>query len=51
MIVKLLTEHHLEFRALNEAAGVRPSLHLSKCRIVVNLVPRLNCYAMCYSYE
>ena len=33
MIVKLLTEHHLK-----EAAEARPSLHLSKCQIVGNLM-------------
>ena len=33
MIVKLLTEHQFEF--LKEAAEARPSLHLSKCHIVV----------------
>ena len=32
MIVKLLTEHHLEFLSLKEAAEARPSLHLSKCQ-------------------
>ena len=37
MIVKLLTEHHLEL----EAAEARPSLHLSKFQIVGNLMPRL----------
>ena len=42
MIVKLLTEHHLEFLSLNEAADDRPSLHMSKCQIVGNLIPRLN---------
>ena len=40
MIVKLLTEHHLEFLSL-KAAEARPSLHLSKCQIVGNLMPRL----------
>ena len=35
MSVKLLTEHHLE------AAQARLSLHLSKCHIVGNLMPRL----------
>ena len=35
MIVKLLSEHHLE------AAEARPSLHLSKCQIVGNLMLRL----------
>ena len=38
MIVKLLTEHHLEFLSLNEAAEARPSLHMSKCHIVGNLM-------------
>ena len=33
MIVKPLTEHHLEFLSLKEAAEARPSLHLSKCQI------------------
>ena len=32
MIVKLLTEHNLEY----EAAEAHPSLHLSKCQIVGN---------------
>ena len=36
MSVKLhvLTEHHLEFQSLMEAAQARLSLHLSKCHIV-----------------
>ena len=42
MIVKLLTDYHLEFLSLKEAAEARPSLHLSKCQIVGNLMPRLN---------
>ena len=41
MIVKLLTEHHLEFLSLKKAAEGLPSLHLSKCQIVGNLMPRL----------
>ena len=41
MIVKLLTEHHLEFLSLNEATQARLSLHMSKCHIVGNLMPRL----------
>ena len=41
MSVKLLTEHNLEFLSLKEAAEARPSLHLSKCLIVGNLVQRL----------
>ena len=42
LIVKLLTEHHLEFLSLKEAAEARPSLHLSSCQIVGNLMRRLN---------
>ena len=42
MIIKLLTAHHLEFLSLKEAAEARPSLHLSKCQIVGNLMSRLN---------
>ena len=38
MIVKLLTEHHLEFLSLKEAAQAHLSLHLSKCQIVGNLM-------------
>ena len=41
MIVNLLTEHHLEFLSLKEAAQARLSLHLSNCHIVGNHVPRL----------
>ena len=41
MIVKLLTEYHLEFLSLKEAAEARPSLHLSKCQIVGNLMRQL----------
>ena len=36
MSVKLLTEHHLEFLSLKEAAEARPSLHMSKYHIVGN---------------
>ena len=46
MIVKLLTEHHLEFQSLKGSAEARPSLHLSKYQIVGNLMPRLN-YVLC----
>ena len=42
MIVKLLTEHHFEFLSLNMAAQVRPSLDMSKCHIVGNLMHWLN---------
>ena len=38
MIVKLLTEHHLEFLSLKEAAEARLCLHMSKCHIVGNLI-------------
>ena len=38
MIVKLLTEHHLEFLSLKGAAEARLSLHMSKCHIVGNLM-------------
>ena len=41
MIVKLLTEHHLEFLSLKEAAQDRLSLHLSECQIVGNLMPQI----------
>ena len=44
MIVKLLTEHHLEFLSLKEAAQACLSLHLSKCHIVGNHMPRLILY-------
>ena len=38
MIVKLLTEHHLEFLSLKEFAEARQSLHMSKCHIVGNIM-------------
>ena len=44
MIVKLLTEHHLEFLSLKETTEVRLSLHLSKCHIVGNLMHWPICY-------
>ena len=37
MVVKLLTEHYMEFLSL-EAAEARPSLHMSKCHFVGNLM-------------
>ena len=43
MIVKLLTEHQLEFLSLKEAAQARLGLHLSKCHIVGNHMTRLIC--------
>ena len=41
MSVKLLTEHHLDFKTLKEAAQARLSLHLSKCHIFGNHMSRL----------
>ena len=41
MIVKLLTERHFVFLSLKGGAKARPSLHLSKCQIVGNLMARL----------
>ena len=38
MNVKILTEHHLEFLSLKEAAEACWSLHMSKCHIVGNLM-------------
>ena len=32
MVVKLLTEHHLEFLSLKEAIEAHLSLHMSKCQ-------------------
>ena len=42
MIVKLLNEHYLVFLNLKKAAQARLNLHLSKCHIVGNHMPRLN---------
>ena len=44
MSVKLLTEHHMEFLCLKEAAQAHLSLHLSKCQIVGNHVHWLKCF-------
>ena len=44
MNVKLLTEHHLEFLSLNEAAEARLSLHMSKCHIFGKHMHWLNYY-------
>ena len=41
-LLKLLTEHYLEFLRLTGAAQARLSLHLSKCHIVGNHVSRLS---------
>ena len=46
MIVKLLTEHHLECLSLKEAAEARLSLHLSKCHIVGILMLLLIIFCM-----
>ena len=42
MIVKLLTEHHLQFLSLKGTAQARLSLHLPKYHIVGNHMSRLN---------
>ena len=42
MIVKLLTEQHLKFLSLKEAAGARLSLHLPKYHNVGNHMSWLN---------
>ena len=45
MIVKLLTEHHLEFLSLKGGCtGSRLSLHMSKCHNVGNLMHWLISY-------
>ena len=41
MIVKLLTEHDLEFLSLKGGCTGCPSIHLSKCHMVGNLMHRL----------
>ena len=43
MSVKLLTEYHLEFLSLKEAAQAHLSLHLSKYDIVGNHIYSLYC--------
>ena len=42
--VKLLTEPHLEFLSLKEAADARLSQHLSKCHIVGNHISWLKSF-------
>ena len=42
MIVKLLTEHYLEFLCFKGDCTGSSELHLSKCQIVGNLMPWLN---------
>ena len=44
MIVKLLTEHHLEFLSLKGGCRGSSESHLSKCQIVANLMLRLISY-------
>ena len=47
MSINLLTEHHLEFLSLTEAAQARLSLYLSKCHIVGNHMSQLNYIDTC----
>ena len=42
MIVKLLTDHHLESLSLKKVAQARLSLFMSKCHIVGNHMSHLN---------
>ena len=42
MIVRLLTEHHLDFLSLKEVAQDCLSLQLAKSHFVGNHMPRLN---------
>ena len=48
MRVMLLTEHHLEFLSLKEAAQARLSLHLSKLHIVGNHMSLLKLKSLRY---
>ena len=50
MIVKLLTEHHLEFLAQQKAALARLSLHMSKSHIVGNHMLRVK-YQFKHTYD
>ena len=43
MIVKLLTEHHLDFLSLKESCIGSSESTLAKSQIVGNLMPRLIC--------
>ena len=49
MIVKQLTEHHLEYLSFKEAAEARPSLNLSKSLIVRNHMSRFTGNMTSYS--
>ena len=51
MSVKLLTEHHLEFLSLKEAAQARLCLHLAKCHIVGNHMSLLNFVLLHYCVQ
>ena len=44
MIVKLLTEHHLEFLSLKGGCRGLSESTLVKCQLVGNLMPRLICH-------
>ena len=44
MIVKLLTEHHLEFLSLKGGCRGSSESTLEKCQIVGNFMPRLILY-------
>ena len=47
MIVKLLTEHHLEFLSLKGGCRGSSESTLVKCQIVVNLMPGLIIISVC----
>ena len=51
MIVKLLTEHHLEFLSLKGGCRGSSESHLSKCQIVGNLMRRLICFQFSVSKQ
>ena len=51
MIVKLLTEHNLEFLSLKEAAEAHLSLHMSKYHIVGNHMHWLKCKSSTEMYS
>ena len=48
MIVKLLTEHHLEFLGLTGGCTGSSESYLSKCHIVDNHKPRFIIYTIIY---
>ena len=49
MIVKLLTEHQLEFLSLKGGCSGSSESALSKCQIVGNLMPRLKILMISYT--